>query len=246
MYVALAQRKEMRKVQLEQQYNQRLPLVPAGGRGPGPMPGMYPPAGAQPMYFQPGPMGGRGMPNGAPAPYGYPPMMGGRGAPSFRGRGAGRGPRPDFGMMAGPGGYPGAMGGFPGRGPAGPRGRGPRGPGREGFGGRGEMDFGGRGGRGGPGRGMEAGPYSGRGGAGAGRGRGPMGSAPPPPGALATPSAVVPGQDGAGLTTAMLAAADPGQQKQMLGERLFPQVQVRVSPFVTPTSSPRHSAERGD
>ena len=130
MYVALAQRKEMRKVQLEQQYNQRLPLVPAGGRGPGPMPGMYPPAGAQPLYFQPGPMGGRGMPNGAPAPYGYPPMMGGRGAPSFRGRGAGRGPRPDFGMMAGPGGYPGAMGGFPGRGPAGPRGRGPRGPGQ--------------------------------------------------------------------------------------------------------------------
>ena len=38
------------------------------------------------------------------------------------------------------------------------------------------------------------------------------------------PSAVVPGQEGSQLTTAMLAAADPEQQKQMLGERLFPLV----------------------
>ena len=38
------------------------------------------------------------------------------------------------------------------------------------------------------------------------------------------PSAVVPGQEGGQLTTAMLAAADPEQQKQMLGERLFPLV----------------------
>ena len=38
------------------------------------------------------------------------------------------------------------------------------------------------------------------------------------------PSAVVPGHEGSQLTTAMLAAADPEQQKQMLGERLFPLV----------------------
>lgn len=38
------------------------------------------------------------------------------------------------------------------------------------------------------------------------------------------PSAVVPGQEGDRLTTAMLAAADPESQKQMLGERLFPLV----------------------
>ena len=38
------------------------------------------------------------------------------------------------------------------------------------------------------------------------------------------PSAVVPGHEGGQLTTAMLAAADPEQQKQMLGERLFPLV----------------------
>jgi len=39
----------------------------------------------------------------------------------------------------------------------------------------------------------------------------------------------VPGQEGSGLTTAMLAAAPPEQQKQMLGERLFPLVQ-RLQP----------------
>jgi len=38
-------------------------------------------------------------------------------------------------------------------------------------------------------------------------------------------SGVVPGQQGSQLTTAMLAAAPPEQQKQMLGERLFPLVQ---------------------
>lgn len=40
---------------------------------------------------------------------------------------------------------------------------------------------------------------------------------------------MVPGQEGGNLTTAMLAAAAPEQQKQMLGERLFPQVQ-RLQP----------------
>lgn len=40
----------------------------------------------------------------------------------------------------------------------------------------------------------------------------------------ANSSAVVPGQEGGQLTTAMLAAANPEQQKQMLGERLFPLV----------------------
>ena len=65
---------------------------------------------------------------------------------------------------------------------------------------------------------------------------GPQGAqagAGPPQGAAPTPapattgggtSAVVPGQEGGQLTTAMLAAATPDQQKQMLGERLFPLV----------------------
>ena len=46
----------------------------------------------------------------------------------------------------------------------------------------------------------------------------------PSSGGGAVPSAVVPGHEGGQLTTAMLAAADPDQQKQMLGERLFPLV----------------------
>lgn len=76
----------------------------------------------------------------------------------------------------------------------------------------------------------------GRGAAGAGpggRGAGPMGGAR---GAVA-PSAVVPGQGAGGeggasapLTTAMLAAAPAEQQKQMLGERLFPLVAARPRP----------------
>ena len=64
-----------------------------------------------------------------------------------------------------------------------------------------------------------------------------MGGAPGARGPVA-PSAVVPGQaagpDGSGasapLTTAALAAAPPEQQKQMLGERLFPLVAARPRP----------------
>lgn len=37
-------------------------------------------------------------------------------------------------------------------------------------------------------------------------------------------SPMLPGEEGPPLTTAMLAAADPSQRKQILGERLFPQV----------------------
>ena len=47
------------------------------------------------------------------------------------------------------------------------------------------------------------------------------GGVPVPVPQQTAPSAVVPGQEGSGLTTAMLAAAPPEQQKQMLGERLF-------------------------
>lgn len=47
-------------------------------------------------------------------------------------------------------------------------------------------------------------------------------------GGPAAPSAVLPGQEQGGhLTTAMLAAAAPEQQKQMLGERLYPLVQMQ-------------------
>ena len=85
LYVALAQRSEQRKAQLQQQYQQ-----PRGFMGPGmglmgamgpPMPGMN---GPMPMYpavppYMQGPgsrgMGPRGYPRGPPGPMMYPPMM---------------------------------------------------------------------------------------------------------------------------------------------------------------------------
>ncbi|PRW61133.1 polyadenylate-binding 4 [Chlorella sorokiniana] len=178
IYVALAQRRDVRRAQLEQQYQQRMAMAP-GPRGPM-GPGMFPP-GAPPMFYPPGPRGpmGPGMMN----PY---LMAGpGRGMP-------GRGPR---GMMMPP-----QM-----MGPAGAR------SGRGGRGGRGRGEFQGRGrGPAGPG----------------GRGRGPREGAPAPPAGApgAAPAAPAAPAEGGQLTAAMLAAAPPEQQKQLLGERLFPLV----------------------
>ena len=182
IYVALAQRRDVRRAQLEQQYAQRMALAP-GPRGPM-APGMFGPGGGAPAMFYPG--GPRG-PMGPGGPMMAPYMMGpGRGMP---GRGGPRG-----GMMMGPGGMmmPGGPGG---RGMGGRGGRGGRGRG-EGFGGRGV--------------GPAGGPPGGRGPGGRG-GRGPRegGAAPPAEG---------------GLTAAILAASSQEQQKQLLGEALFPQV----------------------
>ena len=196
MYVALAQRRDVRRAQLEQQYAQRMAMGP-GPRGPMGAPGMFGPAGAPPQVY----FGGPGGPRGGPMPpMGMNPYMmgpGGRmGGPGGRGGMGGRG------MMMGPGGMmmpgPGGRGGMGGRG-----GRG------RGVGGRGG-DFGGRGGI--PGRGGP--PGGGRG------GRGPRDGAPPagPGGSGAPPSAE------GGLTAAILASSSPEQQKQLLGEALFPQV----------------------
>jgi polyadenylate-binding protein len=80
IYVALAQRRDVRKAQLEQQYQQRMSMP-----GPRGMPGMYFPGGPGPMGFPGAPMGG---PRGAPMmPYG---MMG-------------RGPMPGRGTNGWPG-----------------------------------------------------------------------------------------------------------------------------------------------
>jgi polyadenylate-binding protein len=208
IYVALAQLRDIRKAQLEQQYAApRIPGAgmpgPPGGRG-GPLPGMYPPQPQfQPQFYAgPGPMGPPpGRPNGPGMAQMYPQMVP-RGMPG-RGRGP---PMPYGGPPQGP--Y--------GPGPAGMYGPGPAGR------------FGGRG-RGMRGRGEPAG---GRGRMIPPMGRGGRGGAPPPPppqaaptpGSGPAPSAVVPGHEGGQLTTAMLAAADPEAQKQMLGERLFPLV----------------------
>ncbi|KAK9819769.1 hypothetical protein WJX72_002177 [[Myrmecia] bisecta] len=225
MYVALAQRRDIRKAQLEQQYTARIPTIPAPRGGPGaPIPGMFPgPAGPGPMgpmgfYAGPGGMP-QGRPQGGPGMNMYPQMVP-RGMPQ-----GGRGPR------GGPGGYPGPqnmagpmMMGGPGRGGRGGRGRGPRpdGPGGYPQQFQGPAPMGPR--EGGRGRGPRP-NMNGPGGA------GPRGPPPPPqqpqqpPPAPPAPSAVVPGQQGGQLTTAMLAAAPPEAQKQMLGERLFPLVQ---------------------
>ena len=87
LYVALAQRSEQRKAQLQQHYQQPRGMMgppmggPMGAMGP-PMPGMNGPMpmypGAIPPYMQgPGPrgMGPRGYPRGPPGSMMYPPMM---------------------------------------------------------------------------------------------------------------------------------------------------------------------------
>jgi polyadenylate-binding protein len=237
LYVALAQRKEVRRVQLTQQLNQQRMALASAGRGPGPMgPGvMFPPGGPGPMFY-PGMPGGPG-PRG-PGMYGpYGPRMG-----------PGRGPRGPPGMM-----MMGPPPGMPGGPPPGPMGPGPmRRGGRGGRGGRGmpgphdegHME-GGRGRgfaeRGGRGRGRGRAERGGRGRGEGGRGDAAAAAAgeqpppPPPAAAAAAPAAAAaapaatpaaPAAEPVQLSLpAMLANATPEQQKQILGERLFPQVQ---------------------
>ncbi|KAG0029459.1 Protein phosphatase PP2A regulatory subunit B [Podila clonocystis] len=202
IYVALAQRKEIRKSQLEAQMAQRTQIRMQ--QMPGQMPGgMYPP-----QLFYPGPGGfppqGRGMvypgqagmvprprwvnPNqpqqmhpGAPMP-GYP--MGQGFPPMGQGRPRGQGPRSQS-QRGGAAGQQGRPQGPPSQNPAGA----PRG-----------------------------GPGAGRGGytkyTGNARANGP-----------AAPAA--PAADANVLTAAALAAADPDQQKQMVGEHLYPKIAAR-------------------
>jgi len=245
IFVALAQRREVRRAQLEAQHNQgrsNPPGQPGMMRGPmgGPM-GGYPGAAAMPVYMQrPGP--GSMQPSYPMVPQ----MMGGRGgggAYGMQGPAGGRPggyPMPGYGMMpAQPG-----RGGAGGRGPAGPGGRGRGGPQP---GGRGHPGAGpGRGGA--PVPGGRGGPHqppikfnqqarnAGPGGAppAAGPVGVPPGSAPPAPNAPA-PSQP-PAQGGAPpsnsggsaaaaneqLTPAALASASPEMQKNMIGERLYP------------------------
>jgi hypothetical protein len=196
---------------------------PMQGRG-GPMGGRGPP----PPFQQPGPYGPPQGPYGMPQPVPFPQ---GQYAP-------GPGPRPPMNM--GPRGPPGP------RGPAQGRGFRQQGPMEHMH--RPEMPM--KQGRGGPGRGR-----------GQAQAQGPQGpSFPPgpppqqapapqaPPPVAPAPSAVVPGTDSnAQLTTAMLAAATPEAQKQVLPASIsWPGVvHVRTSesegrpcvPYVPPDSS---------
>jgi polyadenylate-binding protein len=125
IFVALAQRRDVRRAQLEAQHNQgrgNLPGQPGMMRGPmgGPMGGAYPGAVPMPGMYRPGP--------GMQPAYPVPQMMQGRGGYGMQaqpgGRGGYGGMMPGYGMMQ-PG--RGAVPGRGGRGPV-PPGRGGRGP----------------------------------------------------------------------------------------------------------------------
>ncbi|KAJ9116403.1 hypothetical protein QFC22_004845 [Naganishia vaughanmartiniae] len=196
LFVALAQRKEARRAQLESQIaarnQQRMAMAAAAGLG-GPANYMA----QQPMYYPAPPYNGRGGPMMA-----YPPQMvpGGRGGPAGRygpaGQPMGALPGMPYGMP--PNGMPyGAMGG-----PAagGFRGQQPMAGGRPNGAPRGAPN----GVPVGPGaRGPAGGPASGRG----PQGQAPQAQAPAPAGKL---------------TPATLAAIPAAEQKQALGEALYP------------------------
>lgn len=195
IFVALAQRREVRRAQLEAQHANRggPPGQPGMMRGPmGPLgynPGM-------PMYMQrpgPGPTGG--MQPSFPM---MQPMMGARGMPPQQ-----RGGFPMMGQQGRGGGYPMPYGGMPGRGG---RGGGPM----QGRGGRG----GGGGGRG-PMQGQQPIKFNPQ--ARNAGGPGPMQGQPPQP---QGPPQSMP-HEGA-LTASALASASPEMQKNMIGERLYP------------------------
>lgn len=228
LYVSLAQRREVRRQQLESQIAQRnqIRMQQAAAAG---LPGSYPGA---PMYYPPGPgfppqarglmgYGGPGMlpprprygaPSGqmpVPGPYpGAPPQA--YGMPPYGGQ---RGPRPPQGApRGGPGGSP-------------PHANAPmprinNGPGPQANGGRAPQ--------GGP---RGPGPAPGQG---APRAPAPAAAARPaaaPAAAPASPvikeeTAAAPVSDVPTITAAQLEAVSPADQKQMLGEVLY----VRIAP----------------
>jgi len=226
LYVSLAQRKDIRKQQLEAQVAQRSQIRNQQMAAAG-IPGVpYGVPGAPMYYGQPGapfPPQGRGG-----------PMMYPQGPNGMMMNGGGRGPRyaPAGQMPGGPGPY-GPMGGYPGGAPypgmPGPGGRGgpmpgqqgPRGPmggmpnGAGGPGPRngpmqnGQGQMGGRPGPGGPGGRPAGGPGPRQG--------GPQG----PQGGQQGPGAR---KNDASLTAAQLANASPGEQKQILGETIYPKI----------------------
>lgn len=220
LYVAIAQRKEVRKGQLEAsiQARNQVRMQQQGGA----MPGMPPAYMQQQMFFGPngqpmmagGPRGGQmpmmqGMAGGARG--GFPGgMMGQQG-----GRGMGGQQMPAmYGIP------PNMQAGFPPGAYGGPAAYAQMVAQAGGMGGRGQM------GRGGP-MGMMGGPqmmgrgqsgYAGRGGMG-GRG-GQMGGYP-----QQRPNPAQMGMSPSGIDLNQLNSAPPAQQKQMLGEALYPKIE---------------------
>jgi len=210
LYVALAQRKDVRRAQLEAQHAQRQ-AAQMRGMPPnmGPNPGMYPPGGAPPMFYG-NPMQQRQFMYGnpmMPAPRGpWRPGPGGNAAgpapPGQFGPGA-RGPMPYMNMppqMAGQrpvAGGPGMQGGRGGKRNGSPAGNG-----------KGPQQGGGRGFK-----------YTAT-----ARNQNATGVMGAPPVGM-NPMMVPPGAMPMGpLDASALASAPPEQQKKMLGEQLFPRV----------------------
>jgi len=198
IFVALAQRREVRRAQLEAQHANRA----AGPGGPG-QPGMMRGPMGGPMGYPGMPMYGmqRGGPGGAMQPA-YPMAM-----PQMMGPGGRGGQRPGVYPMIGQQGrgsyaipYGGVMQGRGGRGPMQQGGRGPSGRGRNGT-----M----------PGRGPQGNQqikFNQQ-----ARNAGSV----PPAQQPAQPSQQIPASEGA-LTASALASASPEMQKNMIGERLYP------------------------
>ncbi|KAI0273747.1 hypothetical protein BC834DRAFT_1030395 [Gloeopeniophorella convolvens] len=205
LYVSLAQRREVRRQQLESQIAQRnqIRLQQAaaaglpGGYINGPMyyppgPGAYPPQGGRSMmgYAQPG------MP--IPAPYGQAPPQGYGSIPGYP-RGGPRPPIPREGAPAGQPGIPRATGAPAAAGPpvprAGPQGNAPP---------RGTAGVAPAAGR--PPQGYK------------GNAPPPRNGPPPPPAANAPPTAA---PSTLPLDTSLLSNASPMEQKQMLGEVIY-------------------------
>jgi len=205
VYVALHQRKDIRKAQLEAQFAIRTLPVPGGG-----LPNIYNPA----LYFPGMTLPGQARPAGQP--FVYQPNTG-RAGPvnptTFV-------PRPRGGAVAGaPMGYPPAMyqQQLPGRSVA------PAGVGMPARGGMGGGIRGGRGGAQAPpqvagGRGQLQKRFQYTPQVPGGMQQQPIQQPQAPP--QAQTNGLVP------LTAAALASADPSMQRQMLGERLFPLVQA--------------------
>ncbi|PYI04977.1 polyadenylate binding protein [Aspergillus sclerotiicarbonarius CBS 121057] len=227
LYVALAQRKDVRRSQLEASIQARntirqqqaaaaagMPqpyMQPAVFYGPGQQ-GFIPAGGQRGMAFPPQPGMVMGIPGGRPGQYPgpFPGQQGGRGMtpnqqipPNFA-QGIPMG-------MQGPGGIPNGMG-YPGMG---------------------QVQFG----RGAGGRGQVPGMPMGqgmRGGPGYGQGRGGVpvqqGQIRPGQGGRGQNAAQPAGREEAaagGLNAQTLAAVPPAQQKQMLGEALYPKIQAQ-------------------
>ncbi|KAF9105183.1 Protein phosphatase PP2A regulatory subunit B, partial [Mortierella sp. GBA35] len=207
IYVALAQRKEVRKSQLEAQMAQRSQIRMQ--QMPGQMPGgMYPP---QMFYPGPGgfpPQGGRGMV--------YPGQPGMVPRPRWVNPGQPQQMHPGAPMP----GYP--MGqGFPPMGQGRPRGQGPRSQSQRGGAAGQQGRPQGAPQQGGPAGAPRGAPGAGRGGYTKYTGQARAASGP------SAAAAAAPAADANVLTAAALAAADPDQQKQMVGEHLYPKIAAR-------------------